>query len=45
VSSSVDTSLLDEAEVDAGGGSDGQGERLFGDWRDLWIVPRRVTAR
>jgi hypothetical protein len=43
VTSTTYASLLDDAAVDGGTGSDVRFERFFADWRDLGIVPRRVN--
>lgn len=43
VTSTTYASLLDDAEVDGGTGSDVRFERFFADWRDLGVVPRRVN--
>jgi hypothetical protein len=43
VTSNTYGSLLDDAVIDGGTGSDVRFETFFADWRDLGVVPRRVN--
>lgn len=43
VTATTYATLLDDAVVDGGPGSEVAFERFFGDWRDLGVVPRRLN--